>query len=512
MYTFLRKHAVVAVCLASLVGAGGVYAMDPRFELDPKAVVSSTPSPKKATGSAAAPTTAVKEHKASRSPSHGSVYTVKQGDHLFKILMRDYGLTNDEADSFIEEIKRENNIYDIRRLKIGQRIVIPPVRRTAGGTLKTTKPRQSASNFADSTGTPESHSLRIESSFTPLSELESLVRIRETWEKIVPVKGDLQKPLSFQTSTFSLTLDPQRYPIFPAMNGGRIVLDQGGTIPPLLKALIEEKDPSIRIVSEAPAATRRFMSTMLKSAGFYSVEENFSMDFGADPKLTVYADFKVEKGADSLAKQDIVLVNSGSVAVPAVLGAHLKKEGFLLHEPFAAYSPGSGREYRPIYQVTTRKQPEIVDAILGALSIMSDPGRSLDVFASDNNGISLSVKADRYFERDGRRFVITRFDGDPVNYTLFRLLETMGYRVVILDERDDFRKVSEKILSRLKINGTFAQHGVLQKGASSYSLQMSGFKIDDTSLPGGGLFLTDLTFPPIVRDVLNENGVSITAR
>ena len=136
----------------------------------------------------------------------------------------------------------------------------------------------------------------------------------------------------------------------------------------------------------------------------------------------------------------------------------------------------------------------------------------MDVFAADNNGISLAVKAERYFERGGHRYIVTRYDGDPVNYTLFRILETKGYRVVILESRDDFRKVSEKIVSRLKINGSFAQHSLLKDRSLGYSLQMSGIKVDDSSLPGGGLFLTNLTIDRIIRDLLTENGYSLNNR
>ena len=134
------------------------------------------------------------------------------------------------------------------------------------------------------------------------------------------------------------------------------------------------------------------------------------------------------------------------------------------------------------------------------------------VFAADNNGISLSVKAERFFERDGQRFVVSRFDGDPVTYTLFRILETKGYRVVILEAKDDFRKISEKILSRLRIQGSYAQQKLWPDDTSNYSLQMSGFNLENAGIPGGALFLTNLPLDRIVRDLLTENGYNINVR
>lgn len=498
---------VTTVCLSSMLCVSAARAtMDPRFELDPQTLSGAK---------SAAKTQSAKEkrarrtvvHKSVSTPAKGGTYTVKQGDHLFKILMRDYGLNNDEAESFIEEIRRENNIYDIKRLKVGQKITIPPVHRRSDGSLKLIQAARSGIDSA----TPE-QSFKLESPVAPLSEQEVVTKAHDVWNSIVPSKKEQQKPLALQTPTFSLTLDPERYPTFARMDGGRIVVDQNGSIPPLVKSLIEDKDASVRIVSESPSGNRHFMAALLENAGFYSVEDNFTMEFGADPKLTVQADFKVEKTAESLIKQDVVLVNSGRTSLPPSLGEFLKKEGFSLYEPFASLKPFAQRDSRTIHSVSAKNQPETIDSILSAFSVTPVRDRRVDVFAADNNGISLAVKAERYFERGGQRYVVTSFDGDPVNYTLFRILETKGYNVVILEAQDDFRKISEKLISRMKIKGAFAQHNLIQDSTAGYSLQMSGFKLDDSLLPGGGIFLTDRTMDRIIRDLFTENGFSLATK
>ncbi|MEI6206235.1 MAG: LysM domain-containing protein [Desulfuromonadales bacterium] len=497
---------LISVCLLAHCGASAAgAAMDSRFELDPTTL----------SGAKKASTSAVKGRKRTHpagtetmSPlaEQGGIYTVRQGEHLFKKVMRDFGLSYVETASFIEEIRLENNIHDIRRLKSGQKIIIPPLHRRADGSLKLIRSLQS------DPGTIPERSFTLESPELMLTGQEVVGRIRETWDRIVPVKPDLLKPISLKTPIFSLTLDAERYPVFSTMDGGRILLDQGGAMPSLIKALIQEKEPSLRIVSDSPSDRKKLLVSMLEAGGFYSVEENFNMDFGVDPKLSFHADVKLEKSPDSLIRQDVVLMNSTLAATPSILCEFLKKEGFSLYEPFASSKRAAVRTSRPVHQITAKHQPEIVDAILKALSISSDRDRRLDVFATDNNGISLAVKAERYFERGGERFVITGFDGDPVNYTLFRVLDAKGIRVVILNAQDDFRKVAEKILSGMKIKGTFAMYDLLQNSAASYSLQMSGFNLDDAELPDGGLFLTNIEMDRIIRDLLTENGYSINGR
>lgn len=483
-------------------------AMDPRFELDAESLTQAK-SVKKSSKTRRKLPRHNSVRKSSRFLTQNSSYIVKPGDHLFKILMRDYGLTNNEAESFIEEIKRENNIYDIKRLKVGQKISIPPVRRSADGNLKLSSSLRSDVASNGWIGAPSEHSLKLDSPVTALSEQEALTMVQGVWNQIIPAQKGDQKPLALKTSTFSLTLDPSRYPTFARMDGGRIVLDQNGSIPPLVKSLIEEKDPSVKIINQLGIGRKQFMASLLESAGFYSVEENFNMEFGVDPKLTVQADFKIEKTRESLVKQDILLVNSGRTALPPTLAKFLQKEGFALYEPFASLKAFAQHDSRTVHYISATKQPEMIDSILSAFSVLPERDRPVDVFATDNNGISLSVKAERYFERAGKRYVVTSFDGDPINYTLFRILETKGYNVVILEAKDNFRKIAEKIISRMKIKGQFAEHSLLQDKSAGYSLQISGFMLDDATLPGGGLFLTDRVLDPIIKDLVLENGLSI---
>jgi hypothetical protein len=505
---FKRPVLLLSSLLTMCMALSAHAAMDPRFELDPQSL------------GVPAATTGKRPHNDRRSGSSrdqksipasttgASIYIIKPGDNLFKILMRDYGLKNDEAEAFIEDVCRENNITDIRQLKAGQKIVIPPLRRRLGvaGNNVPQKRRSSAKTGVSG------KTFRLESPDTALTELETSLQVRQTWDRMLPPPTGGHKPVTIQSPTFSLNLDPHRYPVYSAMDNGRILVDRDDSIPPLVKELISEKDPSLRIVSESPRNGKRFLSAMLESAGFYSVEENFSMAFGSDPQLTVRSDFKIEKTPESIIKQDLILMNSGRTPYPNVIREFLKKEGLTVYEPFASLKSaplvGSGQ----LLQIISRKQPDIIDSLLASLSITPEKDKHVDVFANDNNGISLSIKAGRYFEKGGQRHVVTRFDGDPVTYTLYRLLETKGYKVVMLEAQDDFRKITEKLLSGTGIQGTYARYQLGTDTAANYSLHMSGFRLTASDLPATGIFITSLEINPVIRDILIGNGYSITVR
>jgi len=251
---------------------------------------------------------------------------------------------------------------------------------------------------------------------------------------------------------------------------------------------------------------------MLDSAGFYSVAEDFRMDFGSDPLLTIHSDFKVEKSAESVVKFDILLMNAGQTSYPRAIKDFLKNEGVTVHEPFAQSRSAVAAPRGQFYQITSRNQTDIVDSLLASLSIKPEKNKRLDVFAADNIGISLAVKAERYFERDGQRHVITRFDGDPITYTLFRILETKGYQTVILDKQDDFPRLTEKLLSRMRIQGGYEKQNIDFDADANYSLQISGIKLEGSGLPEAGLFLTNLEIDSVVRHLLQESGYNIIVK
>lgn len=490
-----KKQLILLGLLLCIASSQSAFAMDSRFEFDSKELES-------AAGKNSRSGRRI-QHNQKKSPeaeSRGIIHTVHPGDNILKILIHKYGLSNKDAESSVEEIRRENNIYDIKRLKVGQRIVIPMLHRKADGSVKK----------MPAVSTPEvTQSLKLDSPVEPFSEQEASQRIRQTWDLLIsPITNNA--PVSISSPSFSLTLDPIRYPVYPTLDGGKIIVDSAGSIPPLVKSLITEKDPSIKIISESSTSNKRFLTSLLGAAGFYSLEENFSMDFGTDPKLTVNADFKIEKNKNSLLQQDLTLVNTGRDTMPPAIVELLKKEGFTLHEPFASLKTFVVGTPRQLVQIKVKSQPEIVDAILGSLSIKPSVDLQMNVFATDNNGISLSVKAERYFERTGKRFVITRFDGDPITYTLFRILETKGYQVVILDQKDDFKKVSEKMFSRMNMNSSYRQYPLLKNAGSNYQLQMSGVMLEGGA--ANDIFFTNLSFDKTIHDLLTENGYTVIKR
>ncbi len=390
----------------------------------------------------------------------------------------------------------------------------PATAQAAKKSLKRSGPANHRNSPARSRRIDEGTSQQLQMlSMTKGTEVGALEVLKQFWPGMVPAKETEYRPLEVSSPTFALSLDASRYPALPAMDGGRIVVDAAGTMPPLVRTLLMEQGDKVRVVSENPANRRRFFSSLLKAARFYSVEEDFSVGYGSDPQLTVTADYKIEKAADSLLKQEVLLLNvrDGLPAMPPALGAFLREEGFSVQEPFAQTVAGGSGRRGTVWQVTAKDSQGMADGLFKALNLPVDHDRNVELFSYRESGLVLTIKADRYVESGGERFIINTFTGDPVAYTLTRLLETRGYRVVMLEAKDGLQQVSEKLMSRLRLPGSYARHTLWAPGDAPYSLRVSGVMLPRSAQNGGNLFVTSRELQPLHRELLDLNGYRVLA-
>lgn len=509
--------AFLSFCSCMACAPSWTFAVDARFAIDPDELsrkLSGKPAPSRAAEPAAprkAPLPSARPvvRTSRKHADRSDTYVVRAGDNIMKILVRDYGMSDAAAEALVPEIKRLNGLEKIRSLRVGSTIRIP-ARRGDGAVATTVPPPRAGSKSAVAgESSSASHVMHLSSSAGSVSTSpdSNLDPVRRVWDRLVPAVAD-QGPLDVSGRNFSLSLDAAKFPVLPAADGGKIVVDPDGTLPVLVKSLLN--DSKVRVVTEHPSNRRRLFSAVLSAAKFYSVEENFAVSFGSDPQLTVKADYKIEKSPDSVMRQDVVLLNTGEnqKGMPANLIKFLGQEGFSVVE---ASLPGTGSGLRrdQLCMITDRNPRNIADSLLKALSVPYETDRAIDLYDQNSAGFSLSVKADRYFEDGGQRFVVSGFSRDPVNYTLMRLLETRGYRIIMLEDSDTFSKVAEKMLSRLRIPGAYAKQALWSSSDIPYSVQVSGIMMRNRQNPDLRLFVTDRQMSPLLRELVEFNGIDV---
>ena len=122
----LAAFALVAVTTPTLATGGG----PPSYEIDLKDLEKLKRTPGKTAPAAKKSESSLRQAAGEQAKAGGpgegrSTYTVRPGDNLFKILMRDYGMSNREAELLIPEVIRMNNLASGTRLTVGSTLVIP---------------------------------------------------------------------------------------------------------------------------------------------------------------------------------------------------------------------------------------------------------------------------------------------------------------------------------------------------------------------------------------------------
>jgi hypothetical protein len=92
---------------------------------------------------------------------------------------------------------------------------------------------------------------------------------------------------------------------------------------------------------------------------------------------------------------------------------------------------------------------------------------------------------DRYFEYKGVRYIISIGESDPYNYTLIRLLEASGYRVLRMTGKEDFKSVSEQLFKLIGVAPDLGTHP-LNDGREA-----SGYLVQQDDAGGRQVLITD---------------------
>ena len=132
--------------------------------------------------------------------------------------------------------------------------------------------------------------------------------------------------------------------------------------------------------------------------------------------------------------------------------------------------------------MTEREPAKVVDALLNALSVAWSKNKIVQ--SGEAAETAFSIRVDRYFEYKGARYIVSLGDKDPYSYTLLRILESAGYRVLRVGASEDFKTVGEKLLSLMGVAPEFGRHP-LQEGKET-----AGFLVQPDDAGGRRVVLT----------------------
>lgn len=531
--------AAITICTLLLPLHGGLAQAAPSsFELELKDLETTKPSPKPRHRQTRQPRKAIDSDHASAATAGFTRYTVKPGDFLFKILIRNFGLSNAQAEALIPEIQRLNKLPSATRLEVGQTILIPRTRRTPAAEIADKPapvpqeeehhplviPPVSSSAVVPQPAAPvvpeppAPHRIEPPEQIapapqqpqtqepakapepappapdqTPHSFAASLIRL---WEEIVPGQ-EMIEPLTVDGKV----LNPDDYPLLLSADGGRILVDVRNTLPAGLRSQIVRKYPDIRIVTRGKDSLRLFFSTLMKAAEFARIEENVTVNLGADPLLSVRADFRIVRLPSGRGGPETVLVflEENGPCLPASLTGYLERKGYQVAQLSNRSDDAIADPGYDLRSIPPSSPCDMAMSLLEALSIKLDRNKIVSGTMGENADNRFSIRVESYFEASGKRFVLDCTGNDPYNYTLFRLLKVQGYGVIQPQGNDDFNAVAEHLLTELNYPHAFGRY---ELDYGRYKITITGFKITRRDNSTGRLILSSRPADPVFADLM----------
>lgn len=354
-----------------------------------------------------------KAHKAATGDGEYVRYTVKPGDHIFKILVSRFGMSNEAAEKLIPEIVRINDISNIKSLTVGRTLLIP-----TGGHHE---------RAARSTRSGKHHGREAE-----------IVQP----ETGIAAQGGATAPVAKLPETVPHAVEKApAQAVAPA------------AVPP--SALKPEPRPAATAVPTAPVA---------QAPAAPAATANVAPTTPVAP---------IPSAAPAVPKAAPRVPPAPAPAAPPAAAAQTA--------PVAPIAPAAVPNTW-ICSITDKEPSKIIDSVMSALSLHWSKNRIIN--SAEGAANAFSIRVDRYFERNGVRYIVSIDENDPYSFTLLRLLEASGYRVLMIGAGDDFKTVSEKLLRLVGLTPDFGKHPI-QGGKEG-----TGFLVQQEDAEGRRLLLT----------------------
>lgn len=440
-------HAEKAtLLLALLLLPAGVYAAPPEFQIDLKELDRQTPAaaqkpaPKPAPAPKPVPrvqkqapkkkepAAKVRQEQKKEQPAPAGDYvryTIKPGDHIFKILVGRFGMSNDAAERLVPEIVELNEIKNIKTLEVGRTLLLPaaPLHGHEGRPARKDKEKETKKEKGEA---PAAKATSGEGAKQARKAPADAPRASEP----VVAAPRAPEPAAAASRAPAPAAEVPRAPEPAAPVPAPVPVQKAAPQPKSAPAPAPRPVPAPSAKPAPPPETKQ-----------------------APPPQPAPA-------APSKA--------APPVALPA--------------------PPAIPQATTWVCQVVKHDTAVVVDSVLNALS--ATWSRNKIINSAAGAATPFSIRVDRYFEYKGGRYIVSIAENDPYNYTLIRILETAGYRVLMLTGKEDFRTVAEKLFKSVGIAADFGSHA-LQEGK-----QATGFLVQQDDAGGRRVLITNTAPPP----------------
>ncbi|ACM19668.1 murein/chitin-binding LysM domain protein [Geotalea daltonii FRC-32] len=157
-----------------------------------------------------------------------------------------------------------------------------------------------------------------------------------------------------------------------------------------------------------------------------------------------------------------------------------------------------------VRSVTSKDPSEVADSILNILAVKPGKDHFVETSAATQQALRLSAKVDRFFESNGKHFMVSFSAAEPFAYTVYRLLELEGIKLIRINRDADLKQVATSILSAMDISFRYGEHAVLLNDRNRTSTSLNGFLFTRETTPPRLILLTEVPVAALTAELLER--------
>jgi hypothetical protein len=411
-------------------------------------------------------------------------YTFSGGEHLVRILREKHNIPKDLVfNEYLNLMKKMNpEIKDINIIHVGQKITFPNFDAYSMTTqkeadleeylaeyLEDIRGKKIASPVKKAKAPKKTSSLQAKAGIKKTdvvtgngkrNHLETITNVNDVLDGTLFKSGEFSVPLSERGV---ITIDTNKFPVLQLTEDKKIILNYGNQLNPDLIDLLQSERSDFEVVTiREKDSIKSVLDKVIDSAGYFSVDKNRNpLVIGDKTQIKIVGDWIIYP--DELLEDITVLnllANKGE-SVDTHLKDYIRKYGVNLVDidmkgktdqgkiDESSNSDQANPESKEMAFINATQTIEIVDSLLSLLGQNVYKDSKVNMFYGDIKGFNLEVKADRYFERGGRKHIIGFTD---ISQKLRGVIARQGIRFTAIPlTLDDPMMVIEHVLDFLAI-------------------------------------------------------------
>jgi LysM repeat protein len=379
-------------------------------------------------------------------------YTIRKGDSISRIAMRELNVKFPELRKAVDNIKQLNpDIKNYDMIYPGQTLQLP--RRS----IVITKQEAQAPE-AESSPKVVKDEAKDKPIILPQAHLDIIKVVINRMNGSLITLGKYYIPIP---QLGQVTIDCSIIPIVEMDDGSSIFLDFSNRIPDTLKNMIQsnwKNYHSVEIVSSDDTAA--ILQKIVNASNIYTMTRRTTpYTIGNSPPLLLSVDWIITKKTQDNKPylQGLSFVSDDSRLLPKPLITYAERNGMIMTEILDGQgimsTPDEKYTSPQVLKMNVSTNMELVNSLLNELGYQTTRDTEVGILDASASGFYLSIKADVLAKKGDKQIIIL---SKKIPQQFIDSLKTRGMETVTLDGGETKKPVIEKVLRAANIPFSFA--------------------------------------------------------